>query len=171
MLDGELHNAQRALEDVTASVGPVREQIVRAAANLAAQQRFIEKLDETDRRHRRAAGSRSTRGCGTLEGCARPRRRGDRHRRPCRCVHEGAGPVSARPGPQCCRRSRVSRIFGWMPANTSPIWASSARSFGSGSDPARLVGGLHPRPRGGGRLLEWAPSRGCDPGRAAAAEP
>lgn len=47
-LDGELHNAQRALENVTASVGPVREQIVRAAANLAAQERFIEKLDETD---------------------------------------------------------------------------------------------------------------------------
>ena len=46
-LDSEFHNAQRTLEDVTASVGPVREQIVRAAANLAAQERFIEKLDAT----------------------------------------------------------------------------------------------------------------------------
>jgi len=46
-LDSEFHNAQRALEDVSASVGPVREQIVRAAANLAAQERLIEKLDAT----------------------------------------------------------------------------------------------------------------------------
>jgi hypothetical protein len=46
-LDREFHNAQRALEDVSASVGPVREQIVRAAANLAAQERLIEKLDAT----------------------------------------------------------------------------------------------------------------------------
>jgi hypothetical protein len=46
-LDSEFHNAQRALEDVSASVGPVREQIVRAAANLAAQERLIERLDET----------------------------------------------------------------------------------------------------------------------------
>jgi hypothetical protein len=38
---------QRALEDVSASVGPVREQIVHAAANLAAQERLIEKLDAT----------------------------------------------------------------------------------------------------------------------------
>lgn len=45
-VDGELHSAQRTLEDVTASVGPVREQIVRAAATLAAQERYIEKLDE-----------------------------------------------------------------------------------------------------------------------------
>ena len=47
-LDSEFHNAQRALEDVSASVGPVREQIVGAAANLAAQERLIEKLSETD---------------------------------------------------------------------------------------------------------------------------
>jgi hypothetical protein len=47
-LDGELHSAQRALEDVSAAVGPVREQIVRAAANLAAEERLMEKLDETD---------------------------------------------------------------------------------------------------------------------------
>jgi hypothetical protein len=47
-LDGEFHNAQRALEDVSASVGPVREQIVRAAANLAAQERLIEKLQTTE---------------------------------------------------------------------------------------------------------------------------
>ena len=46
-LDSEFHNAQRALEDVSASVGPVREQIVSAAANLAAQERLIEKLDAT----------------------------------------------------------------------------------------------------------------------------
>ena len=46
-LDIEFHNAQRTLEDVSASVGPVREQIVRAAANLAAQERSIEKLDAT----------------------------------------------------------------------------------------------------------------------------
>ncbi len=46
-IDGELHNAQRTLEDVSATVGPVREQIVQAASNLAAQERFIERLDTT----------------------------------------------------------------------------------------------------------------------------
>ena len=46
-LDIEFHNAQQTLEDVSASVGPVREQIVRAAANLAAQERSVEKLDAT----------------------------------------------------------------------------------------------------------------------------
>ena len=46
-LDIEFHNAQRTLEDVSASVGPVREQIVRAAANVAAQERAIDKLDAT----------------------------------------------------------------------------------------------------------------------------
>ena len=46
-LDIEFHNAQRTLEDVSASVGPVREQIIRAAANLAAQERSIERLDAT----------------------------------------------------------------------------------------------------------------------------
>jgi DNA repair exonuclease SbcCD ATPase subunit len=47
-LDGELNNAQRTLEDVNASVGPVREQIIRAAASLAAQERLIEKLNSTE---------------------------------------------------------------------------------------------------------------------------
>ena len=46
-LDIEFHNAQRTLDDVSASVGPVREQIIRAAANLAAQERSIERLDAT----------------------------------------------------------------------------------------------------------------------------
>lgn len=45
--DGELRNAQRALEDVEASVGPVREQIVKAAADLAAQERLIDRLLST----------------------------------------------------------------------------------------------------------------------------
>lgn len=48
-LDTELHNSQRALEDVNAAVGPVREQIVNAASNLAAQERVIERLEGTDR--------------------------------------------------------------------------------------------------------------------------
>jgi hypothetical protein len=47
-LDSELHNAQRVLEDVTSAVGPVREQIVQAAANLHAEERLLEKLRETE---------------------------------------------------------------------------------------------------------------------------
>ena len=47
-IDGELRNAQRALEDVEASVGPVREQIVKAAADLAAQERLIDRLHNTE---------------------------------------------------------------------------------------------------------------------------
>jgi hypothetical protein len=46
--DGELRNAQRALEDVEASIGPVREQIVKAAADLAAQERLIDRLLSTE---------------------------------------------------------------------------------------------------------------------------
>ncbi len=45
--DTELRNAQRALEDVDATVGPVREQIVKAAADLAAQERLIDRLHAT----------------------------------------------------------------------------------------------------------------------------
>jgi hypothetical protein len=45
--DSELRNAQRVLEDISASVGPVREQIIQTAANLAAQERTVEKLDAT----------------------------------------------------------------------------------------------------------------------------
>ena len=46
-MDNELHGAQRVLEDVSASVGPVREQIVQTAASLAVQERLVERLDAT----------------------------------------------------------------------------------------------------------------------------
>jgi hypothetical protein len=46
-LDVEFHRAELALQDVSAAVGPVREQIVQAAANVSAQERLIEKLDVT----------------------------------------------------------------------------------------------------------------------------
>jgi hypothetical protein len=44
-LNAEFHSAQRALEDVSAAAGPVREQIVRAASDLASEERRIERLD------------------------------------------------------------------------------------------------------------------------------
>ena len=64
------------------------------------------------------------------------------------------GPVSARPGPQCRRRSRASRISGWMEANTSRIWGIAAQVARLRKRPGATRRRIHSRPRGGGRHVE-----------------
>lgn len=136
--DGELRNAQRALEDVEASVGPVREQIVKAAADLAAQERLIDRLHsaETDLRELQASinnwVSEAKATQNDIDGTT------DIERRTSTFKHELGQYLLALGHSAAVNRGIESLRFD-IGQYEPYLEVRRLRALGSGSDPARLV--------------------------------